>query len=105
MNTHLSYTKTALFTVTASLFVTLANPANASDCPGFGWSEGLANYLKPNAIMPVDDTKPIPTPDCNFHEWSWEAFAWATALDKKGIPRFLSMQTPEDLLSTKVKST
>ncbi|MBK8815324.1 MAG: hypothetical protein IPN42_07370 [Methylococcaceae bacterium] len=104
MKTSLPYTKTALFTLTMSLSVILTIPAYAS-CPEFGWSEGLANYLGSNATMPVDDTQPIPTPDCNFHEWSWEAFAWATALDGNGIPRFLSMQTPEDLLSGKVKST
>lgn len=105
MNTRLPYTKIALFTLSVSLSVTLTIPANASECPAFGWSEGLIKYLKPDAKMPVDDTQTIPTPDCNFHEWSWEAFAWATALDGNGNPRFLSMNTPEDLLSAKVKST
>lgn len=62
-----------------------------------GWSEGLAAYLLPNAQFPVDDTAQLPTPDCNFHEWSWEAFAWATALDANGLPRFMSLPTPGDL--------
>lgn len=78
--------------------------ASAQACPGLGWSEGLGQYQKPTAALPVNDTKPIPTPDCNFHEWSWEAFAWATALDGTGVPRFMSLPTPQDLLSKSVKA-
>lgn len=62
-----------------------------------GWSEGLAQYLVPNAPFPVNDTAQMPTPDCAFHEWSWEAFAWATALDANGVPRFMTLKTPDDL--------
>lgn len=73
-------------------------PNPVPTCPMPGWSEGLAAYLLPNAQFPVDDTAQLPTPDCNFHEWSWEAFAWATALDAKtGLPRFMTLRTPDDL--------
>lgn len=67
-------------------------------CPPDGWSENLPNYLKPDAKFPVDDT-PLGAMDCQFHEWSWEAFTWATALDEHGVPRFLSLHTPEDLFN------
>lgn len=81
-----------------------AGPVAAANCPaGVGWSEGLANYLKADAEFPTTDTQPLPTPDCNFHEWSWEAFVWATALlpdpaSGTNVPRFMMMPTPEDLL-------
>ncbi len=65
-------------------------------CPPNGWQENLPNYLKPGAAFPTQDT-PIGARDCAFHEWSWEAFTWATALDGQGTPRFLSLHTPEDL--------
>jgi hypothetical protein len=85
----------------ALLFVAaVAFPAAAQICPTPGWQEGLGQYLKPAAPLPVNDTKVLPTPDCNFHEWSWEAFVWATALDSNGVPRFLSMPTPESLSAT-----
>lgn len=68
-------------------------------CPiGFGWSEGLGQYLNPNAKMSINDTVNIPTPDCAFHQWSWETFVWANALDENNIPRFMSMHSPNDLL-------
>jgi hypothetical protein len=75
-------------------------------CPSFGWSEGLAsNFQQPNSQFPVNDTKPNPNkpndpiPDCNFHMWSFEAFVWATALNKQNVPRFMTLPTEEDLLS------
>ena len=82
-----------------------ATPQPAKDCPLFGWSEGLIKYLAPNAAFPTTDTQPVPTPDCNFHEWSWEAFVWATALitdpaSGATMPRFMTLATPADLLNT-----
>lgn len=77
--------------------------AVADMCPPFGWQEGLAKYLAADAAFPTQDTATLPTPDCNFHEWSWEAFVWATALiDNNGtkVPRFMTLPTPEDLLAT-----
>lgn len=96
-------------TVTASGLAGALNPASAAppppakNCPAFGWSEGLGNYLKPDAAFPTSDTKTIPTPDCNFHQWSWEAFVWATALVKDSgsgaaVPRFMTLATPDELL-------
>ncbi len=80
-------------------------PAPAPNCPSLGWSEGLANYLKPDYPFPTTDTANLPTPDCNFHEWSWEAFVWATALVPGStpgttIPRFMTLPTEDDLLTT-----
>jgi hypothetical protein len=80
-----------------------APPPPAKGCPPFGWSEGLARFLAPDFPFPTSDTKPIPTPDCNFHQWSWEAFVWATALINDPasgtmVPRFMTLATPADLL-------
>jgi hypothetical protein len=61
-----------------------------------GWPELLPSFLKPGAAFPTQDT-PVGAPDCAFHQWSWEAFAWATALDSNGVPRFMKLHTPEDL--------
>jgi len=84
----------------------LASPARAAPdpgCPAFGWSEGLAQYLSPTAAFPTDDTKNLDTPDCIFHQWSWEAFVWATALVNgpagSPVPRFMTLQTPDQLLT------
>jgi hypothetical protein len=81
-----------------------APPPPAKGCPGFGWSEGLGQYLAPNAAFPTSDTKTLPTPDCIFHQWSWEAFVWATALvadpASGTVPRFLTLPTPAELLPT-----
>ncbi len=73
----------------------------ASDplCPGLGWPEIFMSYTQPSAQFPTQDTAQLPTPDCNFHEWSWEAFAWAVA-PVGGQPRFLSLPTLGDLLTT-----
>ncbi|MGJ4907849.1 hypothetical protein ACQR1H_03775 [Bradyrhizobium sp. HKCCYLRH2015] len=97
-------------TVTASGLAGALSPASAAppppakNCPAFGWSEGLGSYLKPDAAFPTSDTKTIPTPDCNFHQWSWEAFVWATALVKDSgsgaaVPRFMTLATPDELLN------
>ena len=81
-----------------------APPAPAKGCPAFGWSEGLKRYLAPDFPFPTTDTRTLPTPDCNFHQWSWEAFVWATALVKDPasgaiVPRFMTLATPADLLN------
>lgn len=77
-----------------------AVPAAAADsaalCPRLGWSEFLPTFLKPKAAFPTEDT-PIGAVDCQFHQWSWEAFVWATALDARGVPRFLGLPTIGDL--------
>ena len=73
-----------------------AAPQVFDNCPMIGWPELLPNYLKPATAFPTQDT-PLNAPDCAFHQWSWEAFTWATALDAHGVPRFLTLHTPEDL--------
>jgi hypothetical protein len=77
-----------------------ASPKSSDQlCPPFGWSEGLKAFLAPNASIPTTE----PNSDCAFHEWSWEAFTWATAVDANGVPRFLTLPTPDDLVSTPPK--
>lgn len=67
----------------------------AASCPeGLGWAEGLPNFFKADAQLPTtfgDDAD-----DCLFHQWSWEAFSWATA-EVDGKPRFMSLKTMDDL--------
>src|SRR5882757_3986223 len=90
----------------AGSFAAAAAPQKPADrCPRLGWAEGLKSYLAPNFPFPTTDTAPIPTPDCNFHQWSWEAFVWATALIRDpaagtSVPRFMTFATPADLLDT-----
>src|ERR1041385_1748 len=95
----------AAATIRFATFATAPPPPPAPGCPRFGWSEGLNQYLQPDFAFPTSDTKNLPTPDCNFHQWSWEAFVWATALIKDPttgatVPRFMTLPTPADLLNT-----
>lgn len=84
--------------VLCAIAVTLcASSVMAQSCPPSGWQENLINYQNPDSQFPTDDTANLPTPDCNFHEWSWEAFVWATALDADGVPRFMALNTPAEL--------
>ena len=79
-------------------------PPPPPPCPERGWSEGLNRYLSPTFPFPTSDTRTVPTRDCFFHQWSWEAFVWATALikDSSGttVPRFMTLATPAELLDT-----
>jgi hypothetical protein len=82
-----------------------APPPPAAGCPVLGWREGLVRFLAPDSPFPTEDTKALPTPDCNFHQWSWEAFVWATALITNPAtgataPRFMTLATPGRLLDT-----
>ena len=109
MSLHFRFTALAI----AALGIIHAVPASAQQeatqkafCPTFGWAEGLwSNFQQPNSQFPVNDTKPNPNkpndpiPDCNFHMWSFEAFVWATTLNKQNVPRFMTLPTEEDLLS------
>jgi len=62
--------------------------ATTANCPITGWAEGLAGLLDKTAKMPSSFS--AMANDCDFNEWSWEAFVWATA--KVGdVPRFLTM--------------
>lgn len=95
----------AMLLLSAIALPALTTPARAAPdpgCPGFGWAEGLGQYLPPNAAFPTDDTRNLNTPDCIFHQWSWEAFVWATALVNgpggAKVPRFMTLATPDQLL-------
>ena len=88
----------------AAFAASAAAPASAQQpargCPPPGWAEGLgSNFQRPDSPFPTEDTKNQPTPDCNFHMWSFEAFVWATALDTSGTPRFMKLPTEDDLLA------
>lgn len=81
-------------------FTTIASAQQpAPGCPRFGWQEGLGQFQKPDAPFPTQDT-PLNASDCDFHQWSFEAFIWATTLDGNGVPRFMTLPTPDELLST-----
>lgn len=77
-------------------------PPPAMSCPFIGWIEKFAGYVNnPAASFPTNDTSAANTPDCVFHQWAWEAFAWATTgiqTPSGLLPRFLTLQTPEQLL-------
>src|SRR6478609_7546962 len=71
------------------------NDKPAASCPeGFGWSEGLPAYFAADAKLPT--AFGADADDCLFHQWSWEAFSWATAM-VDGKPRFMSLKTMDDL--------
>jgi hypothetical protein len=67
-------------------------------CPVLGWQENLVRFQGPNAAFPTDDT-PVKAQNCAFHQWSYEAFVWATWPDANGVPRFMTLPTPDELLS------
>jgi hypothetical protein len=71
----------------------------AAACPPLGWSENLINFLKPTAKIPTNNT-PLGAVDCDFNEWSWESFVWATALVEGNVPRFMTLHTPSELLTS-----
>jgi len=67
-------------------------------CPALGWSEGLPVNAEPDAVFPTNDTANNPSDHCAFHQWSWEAFIWATAsYGPDQQPRFMSLPTTSQL--------
>lgn len=77
-----------------------ATSLQAGNCPNrMGWREGLVDYLPATAAFPVEK----PAVDCDFHEWSWEAFVWATSMIN-GQPRFMSLFTMDDLIPAPQKA-
>lgn len=67
-------------------------------CPGFGWAEGLVKYTAyPAPPFPTDDTANVNAQDCVFHQWSWEAFVWATAIGPDGHARFTTLHNFDEL--------
>lgn len=101
MKTLLHYPAMSMALVFAALLqpaCVLAQAAPAAPCPTFGWQEGLGRYQAPAAPFPIDDTRnPAATTNCTFQQWAAEAFVWATAPDANGMPRFLGLNTPDQL--------
>ena len=74
-------------------------PTPNTACPlGFGWAEGLVRYTAdPAPLFPTEDTANLSAPDCAFHQWSWEAFVWATAIGPDGRARFTTLHNGNEL--------
>jgi hypothetical protein len=74
-------------------------PSPAPSCPtGFGWAENLVQFTKyPAPPFPTQDTANNPVTDCAFHQWSWEAFVWATAIGPDGRARFTGLRNVDEL--------
>jgi hypothetical protein len=71
-----------------------------------GWAEGLvSNAAYPAPAFPQNDTaisKDQKHPDdCDFHEWSWEAFVWATGIGPDGRARFTTLHNADELFGNK----
>lgn len=67
-------------------------------CPRLGWAEGLVSYTAyPAPPFPTDDTANVNAEDCVFHQWSWEAFVWATAIGPDGRARFTTLNNGDEL--------
>src|SRR5256714_7048793 len=67
-------------------------------CPKFGWAEGLVNHTGyPAPPFPTEDTANLSAEDCLFHQWSWEAFVWATAIGADGHARFTTLHNGDEL--------
>lgn len=73
-----------------------------------GWSEGLVGAnAGPKSAFPVNDTaiktvSGVQHPDdCDFQEWSWEAFIWATAIGADGRARFTTLHNADELFGNK----
>lgn len=77
----------------------------AQECPLPGWAEGLVSYTDPSTKIPTDDTADVNASDCVFHQWSWEAFVWATAIEPQTkLPRFIGLPTEADLTHPRTKT-
>lgn len=98
----------------ATLASSLVAHAQDTNCPTDAWGGGgdgqscfctLGGFISPTSLFPTNDTAGtngtgINVPDCMFHQWSWEAFVWATTPDTNGILRFMNLPTTSDLLTT-----
>lgn len=98
MKTFTSFAAIAFVAANMLFSATASAQEPASGCPFIGWGESLMRHQSPTAAFPVTETTNTLAPDCNFHQWSWEAFAWATAPDSNGVPRFLNLPNTDDLL-------
>jgi hypothetical protein len=75
------------------------DPTGDTACASPEWAKMLPGLLFPDAELRFDQTGGTNSiPDCTFHQWSWEAFIWGTALNTNGVPRFMEMTTPAELV-------
>lgn len=51
----------------------------------------------PAPPFPTSDTANNPQTDCAFHQWSWEAFVWATAIGPDGKARFTTLANTDEV--------
>jgi hypothetical protein len=104
----MSHTNSRMLTLVATAVALMfAGPARSDDvnCPNvFGWTEGFPGLAATNAAFPINDTEDPKAPDCNFQQWSWEAFVWATATTPNGVPRFLELPSLDDLTITEPRT-
>jgi hypothetical protein len=105
---HLRLLASAVFFLLAPAAFAQSPTPTATPCPsanpfppcplGVGWAEGLVQYTQyPAPPFPVTETNSICAVDCNFHQWSWEAFVWATAIGPDGRARFTSLLNHDEL--------
>jgi len=90
----------AIFPLTQNVFGQSPTPmaSPTPPCPAFGWAEGLVKYTAyPAPPFPTDDTQNVNAQDCAFHQWSWEAFVWATAIGPDGRARFTTLHNVDEL--------
>jgi hypothetical protein len=82
-----------LATLSADVFAQAPPPLKPCNTP-FGWweSPGIQPFF-------INAKGGAPKTDCDFHLWSWTAFAHWMAKDKNGQPAFLSLPTYDDLKS------
>jgi len=92
----------AMFILHTAAPATAQTAAPQEMCPTLDWENTLPPMLEPKAEVPTKSTANDPKGTCIFHQWSWETFIWATALDRKGVPRFLGLPTPDDLLNKSI---
>lgn len=71
------------------------------------WGQSLPSLLGPTGTFPTAR----PMDDCDFHQWSWETFLWATAMvpaapgSTVSVPRFLTLATISDLFNPNFKAS
>lgn len=88
----------AIYAQTASASASSASSSAAAPtptCPTKNWvSTTLPSFNQPTATVPTA----APQTFCEFHQTTYESFVWATTMIK-GVPRFLTLKTPDQLLT------
>jgi hypothetical protein len=88
----------AFFVFATEICAQSPTPSPTPLCPQFGWAEGLGKYtVYPAPPFPTEDTVNPQAEDCVFHQWSWEAFVWATAIGSDNRARFTTLHNVDEL--------